>query len=536
MISISFDETHHIKNNKPLYDRRYKRVMSFHNGIAPVENENESFFINEKNEKQFNMSFIKAYGFYDGLSAVKDKNGWFHIDLDGNEVYSQRYKWVGNFNENKCSVRSIDDKYFHIDIFGKKLYEEEYSYVGDFKYNIAVVIDKNGKSTHIDENGNLIHNKYFDELNIFHKGFAIAKDTKGYFHINKNGDALYDSRYKKLEDFYNGFALATTFDNNKIILNEEDYSTFLIANPEININEILEENFSFFKYQILFSILKLDILKELNNIEDIDLPSISKKLILRWLYVEELIDEENNLTKKGLLIENKLKPIILYWQDLPFKTITHLVDSLKEGSETFTKLFGEHYFDFLANNKECLDLSQKINDFYNIDYSNLIKYMKLKNEIVCDIGGGSGSFINQVLNIYKDIKPIVIDKYIDTNNINSKRIDFFEEYKIYADVFLLCRVLHDWEDNKAIKILQNISNNMTSNNTLYLLETIVPVNSKNDKGITLSFHLLNFVGGYERTKKDFENILKKANLYIKDIHSLDSLISLIEVRKNEISN
>ena len=531
MVTLSLDETYHIKDNIPLYKTRYKRVMSFHNGIAPVETESESCFIDMRNRQLFNRIFIKAYGFYEKLSAVKDKDGWFHIKIDGDDLYKNRYSWVGNFGENRCVVRDVNNNYFHIDEEGKRVYSQNYNYTGDFKYGIAVIIGKDGRSTHIKSDGVLLHGKFFNELNIFHKGFAIAKDNIGYFHINKKGDELYAQRYTKIEDFYNGYALATTFDNAKIVLDEVSLKELQITQPKIDKSKILDESFGYFKYQILFAILKLNILKKIEQNEEIDLPEISVKLIYRWLYVQKIIDEKNQLTTLGKVIENELKPIILYWQDLPFKTLTHLIDSLKNGGESFSKIFKKPYFDFLEDNNEYLKLSQQINSYYTIDYSSLIECLDLTMERVCDIGGGEGILLKQIKEYYPNIKPIIIDKFINENMENQIKIDFFEKFEIKSDIFLISRVLHDWSDDKAITILQNISNNMNKSSILYLFETIVPVNSNSDKGVTLSFHLLNFLGGYERTLEEYKQILKQANLVIKEISFNTELISLIKVQK-----
>jgi len=529
MITISLDETYHVKNNKPLYDTRYKKVMSFHNGIAPVEDEKGAFFIDINNNKLFNRIFEKAYGFYEGKAAVKDKSGWFHIDTNGNDVYENRYSWVGNFNENRCVVRDFDDNYFHIDENGKRVYKHNYKYVGDFKYGIAVVIDDSGKSTHIDKFGNLLHGKYFDELNIFHKGFAVAKDEKGYFHINKKGEAIYSQRYQKLEDFYNGYALATTFDGNKVVLNESDFSELKITEPQINKNKVLDDVFSYFEYQILFAILKLDILKNIKNFKKLKLPEVSKKLIYRWLISKKIIDKNFNLTSFGKVIENELKDIILYWRDLPFKTSAYMIETIKKGDEFFSELFGKKYFDFLEDNQEYRILSQKINSYYGKDYNLLLSYLNLKNELVCDIGGGNEKLAKKIKEFYPDVKIIIADKFIKNEDNFHIKIDFFKEFNIKSDVFIMSRVLHDWNDERALLILKNIAKNMRNNTKLYLFETIVPDNYQ-DIGITLSFHLLNFLGGYERSLEDFEFLLYQANLKIIDVKT-EGLISLIKVMK-----
>lgn len=531
MINLALDETHHIQNGKALYTTRYKKVMSFHDGIAPVETNQEAFFIDTHNNKLFDRTFLKAYGFYEELSAVQDDKGCFHINSKGEDVYSQRYKWVGNFSEGKCVIRDFDNNYFHIDTKGERIYPSNYCYTGDFKYGIAVVINKEGLSTHMKADGELLHGLYFEELNIFHKGYAIAKDRDGYFHINKKAQALYAMRYKKLEDFYNGYALATTNNCQKVILNEQELTEFQLAVANIDKEQLLNDSFGYFKYQILYAILKLDILKAIDENQEITLPKISKTLIFRWLYVEKIIDNNNKLTSLGKVIEDELKPILLYWQDLPFKVSTLLSQSLMEGKESFSKLYEKPYFDFLEENKEYAILSSKINNYYSIDYCSLVPNFNLTTQTVCDIGGGSGRLIDSLKEYYPNIKTIIADKFIDKTVKNNIKIDFFKPFKVSCDVFILSRVLHDWNDEKAFVILKNIAKNMSSKSQLFILDTIVPLNSREDKGITLSLHLLNFLGGYERTVKDFERVLSQVNLKIKSIHNEDDLISLIKVVK-----
>ena len=515
MIEIAFDETHHLKNGKPLYKTRYTKVMSFHNGIAPVENKQEAFFINIENIKMFEKNFQQAFGFYENISAVKDSKGWFHIDIKGDEIYSERYEWVGNFGESVCVVKNTQG-YFHINQIGKPLYSGYFSYTGDFKYGIAVAIGKDGKATHINKMGKPIHNHFFEELDIFHKGFAIANDGSGYFHINKQGDELYSERYKKLEPFYNSKAFATTFQGEKITLEENSFKVNNLAYFSQTDN-ILKDTFSYFKHQILSAILKLGFLEKTN----IDLPDISHKLITKWLENEGILKEEN-LTKLGKEIVN-LKEIIIYWQTLPFQNSVTMVESLKKGDETFSQTFGKPYFDYLENNFIENKISQNVMSFYSFDYFKLIENMKLTDEVTIDIGGGNGSLLKNIQDMYPNIKPLTYDKFSDQNRL---KIDFFNPFNVQADIFILSRVLHDWSDLKAEIILNNIKNSMNKNSVLYLFETIQTKNL----GLTLSFHLMNFVGGRERTLTEFQELLNRVGLKIINITSGDP-ISLLKVKK-----
>ena len=62
----------------------------------------------------------------------------------------------------------------------------------------------------IDLLGRQIHSGRFLDLDVFHKGFARARDARGWFHIRTDGTPAYDARFAEIEPFYNGQAHART--------------------------------------------------------------------------------------------------------------------------------------------------------------------------------------------------------------------------------------------------------------------------------------------------------------------------------------
>ena len=105
-IEISMNETYHLYEGKPIYEKKFDSVMSFHQpGVAAVKDKSGTYHIDLGAKPIYQKRFIKTFGFYDGLAAVVDNSGWYHIDLEGNAQYLERYEWVGNFQEDRCPVR-----------------------------------------------------------------------------------------------------------------------------------------------------------------------------------------------------------------------------------------------------------------------------------------------------------------------------------------------------------------------------------------------------------------------------------------------
>jgi hypothetical protein len=92
----------------------------------------------------------------------------------------------------------------------------------------AVVRDaQDGLCDHIDERGARTRRPgQLLDLDIYHKGFARARDARGWFFINKDGDdALSGGRYAQLEPFYNGLAAAQRRgDGARVLLSDDTFT------------------------------------------------------------------------------------------------------------------------------------------------------------------------------------------------------------------------------------------------------------------------------------------------------------------------
>ncbi len=445
-IELSSDETHHIYNGRNLYEKTFTSVMSFHSpGIAAVKDEFGAYHIDLNGNSIYQQRFIKTFGFYGGIAAVVDESGWFHINTNGEPQYKERYEWVGNFQEELCPVRNKNGCYSHIKKNGSLLYDKNYKYVGDFKYGVAVVYDYNGYAQHIDKSGALLHQKSFNELGVFHKGYATAKDNQGAFHINKSGEQLYEDRYKWVEPFYNGSAFVCKKNDEKLIIDEQGRITQEIINQDSPLiqyqlkKHLMGELVGYWKTQIIHSIVELEILDKIKSgkntftslLEASQLPTPSLKMIIQVIKIWDFIEEKNGeyyLNYLGdILTEDhskSLKYAALMWGEEHYQNMTYLTESLKDYQSKFQETFGLSIFEYFNYHKEKGRIFNNAMKAYSFDYEDLINLYDFSDtKIIMDVGGGSGSLLEKILSQNSQIKKGILFELSSTIE-NAKKTNF----------------------------------------------------------------------------------------------------------------
>jgi len=404
-------------------------------------------------------------------------------------------------------------------------------------------------------------------LGVFHKGYATAKDNRGAFHINKKGEPLYKRRYQWIEPFYNGYALVCKHNGEKLIINEQGDIIHQICSQESsNIQTGLKKQLmgmlvSYWKTQIIHSIVELEILDLIkignNNFTELlkssQLPVPSLKMIIQVLTIWDFIDEKNGIYELkylgSLLTEDhpeSLKYAAIMWGSEHYQSMSKLTEALKHYQPQFEHIFGQSFFNYFNINKERGNIIDRAMNEYNFDYDAIIKNFDFSNsKIIMDVGGGTGHLLEKILIQNEHIKkgilfelPTVIEnaKKIITKKVLEKiefvTGNFFESIPIKADTIAISRVLHDWNDENAIKILKNLNHALTENGNLLIFEMLIPENPKHDIGVTLNFNLLVNVGGKERTFQEFKYLLRNAGFIIRSIIKSNGIISIIIAEKN----
>lgn len=552
---IAEDASHHVHQGRPAYATRFCRVEKFHEpGLAPVLDDSGAFHVTPDGQPFYTSRFVRTFGFYEGRAAVQAEDGWFHVLPDGRPLYAERYAWCGNFQEGRCPVRLPDGHYFHITADGDPAYPEHYRYAGDFKDGYAVVQRKDGKHTHVNADGEPLHSRWFLDLDVFHKRNARARDAEGWHHVDMAGEPLYAARFASVEPFYNGQARVEGFDGSLSVIDEKGLILLQLRPPtQSHFEQLSGDMVGLWRTQTIHAAVKLGVFEALpGTAQEVEsrcglhgrfgarLMRALAELGLAWRDGQGIY----YATKRGALLTRdhslSLADAASHWGVDAYGAWVNLFRSLQTGQAGFEYLRDERFFDYVGNrHSQLLAYHKAMSSYARHDYADLADVLDFTMHAhVLDAGGGTGELAFALLRSSPTLKATVMDM---PEVVRISRVpddlqgrccfvegDLFRRWPVSSDAVILARVLHDWPDEDALRILRRARQAMPSGGTLYLVEMVLDESTA--AGGLLDLHMMVMTGGAERTERQFSALLAQTGFEMLDVTPTASVSSVIRAR------
>ena len=549
--TVAPDATHHLHDGRPAYRARFDLVLSFHSpGLASASDDTGAFHINADGMPAYPQRHLRAFGFYEGRAAVRTVDGWHHILVDGDPLYQARHAWCGNFQGGRCAVRQQDGCYLHIDKDGAPAYAGRYKYVGDFREGCAVVQRDDGLHSHIDASGGLAHGEWFEDLDVFHKGHARAADRAGWHHVNKRGEPLYGKRFKMVEPFYNGQARAMRFDGSLCVIDESGATLLELRSLTRSLLEAVSADMvGAWRTQTIRAAVELGVLEWLpataGAVETTaGLAHGMGARLMRALQELDLVrQDEDSLyrtTERGAYL-TRAHPLSLVaaarmWGGEHYSAWAGITESLRSGESAFEKAYGENIFDWLAWRPALHSWHRAFASYARHDYRDLPEQLDLGvHRTLLDAGAGYGDLTFTLLRAHPSLRGVAMDRpEVVAGRSPPPELadrcrfvagDLFSGWPVTADAIFLARVLHDWPDRAALRILEQARNAIERSGLLYIVEMIL--DESTGAGGLLDLHLLAMTGGGERTKPQYERLLGATGFRLQRLVPTRSVNSII---------
>jgi len=106
--------------------------------------------------------------------------------------------------------------------------------------------------------------------------------------------------------------------------------------------------------------------------------------------------------------------------------------------------------------------------------------------------------------------------------------DFFQTVPAGGDAYLLSHILHDWNEDQCLTILDHCRKAMKPHARLLIVEMVLPPGDAPHPGKILDMVMLVLVGGQERTEAEYAHLLDKAGLHLNRVVATQSPVSVVE--------
>lgn len=247
--------------------------------------------------------------------------------------------------------------------------------------------------------------------------------------------------------------------------------------------------------------------------------------------------------------EQSMESMILFNGRICMKAWVFFLEGIKSNKSPIELMEDEAFFEINAGSDHRLSTFNQMmrHSSTQLDLAILFQTRnRAEVKQIIDIGGGAGDVIVQLLEGFPLAKGIILDKgYIKEEaerTIHRHGLeercqfvegDFFLPLEHQSDIYILSRILHDWDDYKVSLILKNIAEAMTDTNVLFIVEKLLPerVTKQTLPAFLGDMHIWAMCNGKERTEKQYEELLRQHDLYIVRKHLLDEDV-ILEVRKD----
>jgi len=199
----------------------------------------------------------------------------------------------------------------------------------------------------------------------------------------------------------------------------------------------------------------------------------------------------------------------------------HLLHSVRTGATAFDAVHGKGFFDALADDSVLLaGLQAGLGRLSEVDRDVVERSEFGRFERIVDVGGGAGELARRIASVHTTASVILFDlphvlaMAQAAAGVEPVSGNFLESVPHGGDAYVLKFVLHDWDDERAGRILRNCRDAMQADGRVFVIEVVVPDDALPSTSKTHDINMLVLTGGRERTIDEYRSLLSTARLAV----------------------
>lgn len=248
---------------------------------------------------------------------------------------------------------------------------------------------------------------------------------------------------------------------------------------------------------------------------------------------------------KALTGPDSVAPMLLYanasWH---VQGHTHLAQAVRTGRPGFDIAQGASLFDYLTANPQAgavFDAAmQALTPFFAAPFAQAYDFSQMRH--VVDIGGGTGLLLAAVLERFPHTHGTVFElagvaeraRRVIAERGYGESIgviegDIFNDAPPSADAYIFSHILHDWDDESCVRMLQNVRRTMAAHARVLVYEIVAPApNNLWSQDRITDLEMMAMLPGRERTREEFAALFQRAGLRLTRIIAAAAAESIVE--------
>jgi O-methyltransferase domain len=225
----------------------------------------------------------------------------------------------------------------------------------------------------------------------------------------------------------------------------------------------------------------------------------------------------------------------------PYGEILH---SIETGQPAREKIYGVNAFDYLREHPD----TARVFDDAMTNMSMLIgpavaaAYDFGAWGSLMDVGGGNGILLSKILRAHSKLRgvladlPHVLERARERGYLGGdlgersvlEPCDFFEQVPSGCRAYVMKSVIHDWDDERAHKILVNCRRAVPKDGAVLLVELVLAEGNLPSLGKTIDVAMMVLTGGKERTEQEYRDLLSAAGFRLNQVVPTSADYNVIE--------
>jgi len=221
-----------------------------------------------------------------------------------------------------------------------------------------------------------------------------------------------------------------------------------------------------------------------------------------------------------------------------------LLQAVRTGERAFDRTFQASYFEYLGEHQDAARVFNEAMTALGAAAENAAvaaAYDLSGARSVVDVGGGHGALLAAILAANPSVNGILFDQPgieqsarapLEAAGVADRCTlvggDFFQGVPAGSDIYLLKRIVHDWDDDRSVAILTQCRRAMAPGGKVLIVEDLLPPGDAPSLGKLVDVVMMTLVPGRERTLAEYRRLLEQADFALSRVVPTASSKSIIE--------